>query len=968
MRKFLYLLGSWTGYLGLCLIAIVVGNWLLFDCSNSFYQYLGMVILTIAGTFMMLGFVVVLIKYLNRSFWQNFIFVAILCFGIVVYSEYVFKTEDFWGVLLAGCHALAGFFPSRGGYEKEIFDENIIIYTVFHTAVYLFFAYFAMIMWGQRAINRLHNCMIKNKNKYVFWCKQINDNLLYLAKDISMHNFRAGIIISIDELENHETKTFWFREMNFLNYVLKIRKPKQIHSDCLSAPQQFFLSDDHEWNIRYSLLLLKIRRDKKISSPLHLYIKIDDSATIDYYEKWADMILGSQFNSNKIFENVEIHLINESELIANELLKKYPMLKCPGITIVPEKGKVKGSFKVLLIGFGKHGTEILKKTIIDSQFLQDSPLDKAVDFSIDILDKDLQRIKTFFAKFADLKNYCKMNFDNIEKYQMDAFSAEFYNFLEQNLEKYNRIFVCLGDDKLNLEVSALIEKIAKLNRISDISAKLFTIVQYNTAIMEQLNGKVAVNIIGKMEDIYNYDTIIDENFQIRAKLVHLAYEAKDFDLKKQMKNGVLIWADNTFYDRRSSLSSAMGLRNFVLLLSPEFSAEEAERIIPDNYAVKYKALEKTLKKTEHLRWMAFIYCEGIKCWKLSEITEELLQLTRYKANAIKQLGKHAALVDWDMLPEVEQKCTASIDLQELDGKIIVKLPIIYKTAQEYENYKNRYRKRKLFCEISPFCYEISVIKCCILRHLRDLFCRESFCCKQSDELLPTIIYKHKSLIRRKLGNVDMTLQENKAINLSLAVPRISKVLIQPGETFSLWHLLGKTSARKGYKEGLLIKQGNLDRGIGGGLCQLSNLIHWVILHTPFEITEYHHHDGVDLFPDFGRRVPFGVGTSISYNYLDYRFRNTTEQTFQLIMYTDEKYLNAELRAEKSLSVKYHIKSRNERFTQENGDWYRNGEVYQRCIDKVTGKTLEDKLIKINHAKVMYDEKYIDKKYINVDYD
>ena len=292
------------------------------------------------------------------------------------------------------------------------------------------------------------------------------------------------------------------------------------------------------------------------------------------------------------------------------------------------------------------------------------------------------------------------------------------------------------------------------------------------------------------------------------------------------------------------------------------------------------------------------------------------------------------------------------------------------------------KHRKLFCEISVF-------KCCMLRRLRDLFSKEHFCRKGSEKLslppppplswdyaferyvwgkfvrsvrleiqLPVVIYKHKSLIRRQLGDVDMTLQENKAVNLSLAAPKISGVWIQPGETFSLWHLVGKTSARKGYKEGLMIKRGKPDRGIGGGLCQLSNLIHWIVLHTPFEITEHHHHDGVDLFPDFGRQVPFGVGTSISYNYLDYRFKNNTEQTFQLIVYTDEKYLNAELRAEKPLPVKYHIESRNEHFVQEDGIWYRNGEVWRQCVDKASGKVIKEKLIKTNHAQVMYDEKYI----------
>ena len=267
-------------------------------------------------------------------------------------------------------------------------------------------------------------------------------------------------------------------------------------------------------------------------------------------------------------------------------------------------------------------------------------------------------------------------------------------------------------------------------------------------------------------------------------------------------------------------------------------------------------------------------------------------------------------------------------------------------------------KRKLFCEISPLCYEISVLKGCFVRYWQDFSGREIFCKKRSGEILPVLIKKHKSLIRRKLGDVDMTLQENKAVNLALAAPAISGILIRPGETFSLWRLVGRTSQHRGFKEGLMIKRGKPDRGIGGGLCQLSNLIHWIILHTPLEITEHHHHDNVDLFPDFGRQVPFGVGTSISYNYLDYRFKNNTQQTFQLFIDTDDRYLNAELRAEVPLSVKYHIESRNEYFSRENGSIFRNSEIWRQCIDKISGSIIEENLLKTNHARVMYDEKYI----------
>lgn len=268
------------------------------------------------------------------------------------------------------------------------------------------------------------------------------------------------------------------------------------------------------------------------------------------------------------------------------------------------------------------------------------------------------------------------------------------------------------------------------------------------------------------------------------------------------------------------------------------------------------------------------------------------------------------------------------------------------------------KQRKLFCEISPLCYKISVAKGCMIRRLQDIFSKECFCVERSAEQLPAVIYKHKSLIRRQLGDVDMTLQENKAVNLALAAPKISGILIRPGETFSLWRLVGKTSAANGYKEGLMIKQGKPDRGIGGGLCQLSNIIHWLVLHTPFEITEHHHHDGVDLFPDFGRQVPFGTGTSISYNYLDYRFKNNTNQAFQLIICCDEKYLNAELRSTAPLPVKYHIESRNEHFTQQNDIWYRRGEIWKQHIDKASGKVVKEQLLKNNNAKVMYDEKYI----------
>lgn len=262
--------------------------------------------------------------------------------------------------------------------------------------------------------------------------------------------------------------------------------------------------------------------------------------------------------------------------------------------------------------------------------------------------------------------------------------------------------------------------------------------------------------------------------------------------------------------------------------------------------------------------------------------------------------------------------------------------------------------RKLFCEISPTTYKISLERLIFQRRLKDFFSHVKFAEHKSETPLKFTVYKHASLIRRVLGDVDPDLQNNKAVNLSLAAPKINGIMIRPGETFSFWHLVGRTSAKKGYLEGLTIAKGVTGKGIGGGMCQFSNLIHWMVLHSPLTITEHHHHDGYDLFPDYGRKIPFGTGSAVGYNYIDYRFRNDTDATFQLLVYTDDNYLHGRLLCDKNLEYSYHIHIENERFVRRDDGVYRLGTVYRDLIEKRTGNVLKSEVIKENNAKLLYE--------------
>lgn len=215
------------------------------------------------------------------------------------------------------------------------------------------------------------------------------------------------------------------------------------------------------------------------------------------------------------------------------------------------------------------------------------------------------------------------------------------------------------------------------------------------------------------------------------------------------------------------------------------------------------------------------------------------------------------------------------------------------------------KKRKLFCEYGPIAYKISLFKEAKKKDLIDLKNERKFAKKKNRENFEYIWKGDTKVLFRKLRGVDMQLQKNKVKNLQLASQKIDGIVVNPGEEFSFWNLVGNATKRKGYLEGLVISNSQMKKGIGGGLCQMANMIHWLVLHTPLTVTELHHHSDA-LFPDVKRRVPFGTGTSISYKALDYRFKNTTKYPIQIRVWLDDTFLYGEIRSTVPLNEKYKI--------------------------------------------------------------
>lgn len=262
-------------------------------------------------------------------------------------------------------------------------------------------------------------------------------------------------------------------------------------------------------------------------------------------------------------------------------------------------------------------------------------------------------------------------------------------------------------------------------------------------------------------------------------------------------------------------------------------------------------------------------------------------------------------------------------------------------------------ERKMFCEISPLTYKISVKKEIALRNIKNILSKEKIAKYHSETLLDNEVKSHSSILVRKLEGVDLTLQENKVTNIKLACKKINGIIIRPGETFSFWSTVGPTRAKDGYKEGLVIGRNGVSSGTGGGLCQMANMIHWMVLNSPLEVTELHHHSDA-LFPDERRRVPFGTGTSVCYNNVDYRFKNNTDCAVQILVWCENGELCGQLRSEREYPTRYELVEENHHFKKEGDKFYRISQVYKITIDRQTNKEISKTLILDNHSQVMYD--------------
>jgi len=226
----------------------------------------------------------------------------------------------------------------------------------------------------------------------------------------------------------------------------------------------------------------------------------------------------------------------------------------------------------------------------------------------------------------------------------------------------------------------------------------------------------------------------------------------------------------------------------------------------------------------------------------------------------------------------------------------------------------------------------------------------------SKDFFDCVIARHSSPLFRKLGESDPELQIGKIKNLEIAIKSLQGLIIKPGQTFSFWNAVGPTNEKYGYVKGMLISNGWVVEGVGGGLCQLSNLLYWLFLHLPVEVIERSHHSR-DVFPDSGRNIPFGTGATVFYNLIDLKVKNTFKYPIQLKLWLSDNQLKGQILSSHFVSEKVHLKEKNHCFIKTPKGVYRYNEIWRETL--VEGLVVREEQILTNCAKVMYKPETID---------
>lgn len=261
-------------------------------------------------------------------------------------------------------------------------------------------------------------------------------------------------------------------------------------------------------------------------------------------------------------------------------------------------------------------------------------------------------------------------------------------------------------------------------------------------------------------------------------------------------------------------------------------------------------------------------------------------------------------------------------------------------------------KRKRLTQIFPFLLPIRVWQRKLFYNIGMKFDKNTYSNKFGDLLKYEICNTKTSMINKNSGQ-DIIYQKNKVDNLKIASKTMNHILIYPGETFSFCYLIKNAKKYGKYKDGLILIDGKIVAKKGGGLCHLSNMLHYLFLISPLTVIERHGHK-IKSFPDPDKTAIQGIDSTISSGWLDLKVKNETNNIYQIDIYFDEEYMYGKILSNKKSDVAFVISNENLRYVRQNNKIYEIVDIVRAEIDKKTNMQIKKEKLYSEKVEITYE--------------
>ena len=683
----------------------------------------------------------------RRRIFNAVLFMGLFVWGCVLYycspvDDSNRSTAQIERQIEAPNRTVAAFFPSRGGFEtvangggSEKMNSNgkdvgktpsndngfrlRLHYFIFHTSVLFYVALITFSIFGRGIVNNVRKWVTSWWRLNVFWGRS-NASLL-LARNITETTVDDQVFFMLQQKsgDGDEWRTLT-QDIDNMDAMWAFAHDSNtvetdVSRDTLAQTKgrrHFFLDESGHVNVSRADRLVTVLRTKKLGRGLRgfcsavragvlrwwlrgcpkpfFYVRVEASTDELIFQRWAAGVR----------DVVTPVLIRESQLIAKYFIQRYPLLKAPGVEIDEGKAVVaKGEFKILILGFGAAGQDILNELVCNGQFLNAEG--KVTPFSVDVVERDPDVVKEYCIRRPLV---CKCNDESIgfdiRFHDCKVEEKEFDDWFKGSMKTYNRIVVCLNGDDKTLAIANKVVEFARRHgvcippnvvyaRVTDPArnryVKIFSLFDRGAP---RERDRV-ITLFGNLSDIYSFNRIDVEVVDTMAKVLNSRHGdfGRELSDPKQMEKD---WENASFFDQLSSRAAAEGQRNLLLLRKldylanveapgfREISFEEVDAPMTDESFKRRDSILRTLSVDEHLRWNAFHLMMGYRPWNILDRKSDqdpdarndipAPRPKRIKANQLATIGKHADIVEFDRLPDVD------IKLKEWDtGKTLADL-------------------------------------------------------------------------------------------------------------------------------------------------------------------------------------------------------------------------------------------------------------------------------------------------------